>query len=664
MNTKNETKTSSIISKERFTMKKLFLFVLALAVCASAAEESLEGRVDGLQAQIDRAMAKAGINFSGEFRANFLNSTVSGDDVLDPGRKVSESVEYTSVDFDIVARPNTALSARAKFRMHQDWRIFFSDVQNPITTRWLSIDGSLMQGIVKYNLGDYTKKLTPLTLWAPELDLLYEPEIFAAGRRFAMSEAFLGGNNRVLQGVNIEFGAELYPLLKQLQADVFGARLASSGNMETGVLPFDVNAAFDKYLLGFNLSSDIMDGLSVGVSDILIYDYLESYVSGTVRGSEDAAKLASQSTNVFAGRLSADTRLFMPSDFIKVGLRAEGAFSADKRYGADAEGKAVAQDDVTGMAINAGLFAHVTLGEGNEIEFAANFVNNESAFRNDAAQTPTFFSRDIMNAEQQLGSKGFANPFDAMYRTVFKYAPSQYFGGTKPYGKNAWNNAVVAAPVGGYEDAPGLSVFQHALSGGMATANRTGPVVDLSGSFLDKGVTVGAKIAMVNNVDEIRFYEGVDIDDDGNPVQMWSRPLDAEFMDVEAGAGFDIAKFVPVVGPSLKIYGSYGMFNAKYVNYHSTESALLSAGLDYQFATRFSVLFGYQQLATTAKDGSDNEVGTLTFDNMAFGLGYKVADGGSLVAKITMTSGKSEPNGGAAVDYKAFQPELFLTVKF
>jgi hypothetical protein len=657
MKNKLNKKSSSIIRKERFTMKKMFLCVLALAMCVSAAE-SLEDRVDVLQAQIDRAMARAGIHFNGEFRSQFLNSRVDGSAVRDD-RKLNESVEYTSVDFDIVARPNTALSARAMFRLHQDWRNFFSDVQNPITSRWLSIDGSLMDGIIKYNLGDYTKKMSPLTLWSPDFDFLYEPEIFAADRRFAMSEAFLGDNNRLLQGMNIEFSAELYPLLSLIEASVFGARLAASGDGETGVLPIGIHNVFDKYLLGFNLGTEVMPGLSLGVSDVMIFEHLESSSLDS-----NTARLTAQSTNVAAGRMSVDNRVFMDDEFIRVGLKFEGARSSDRRYRID-DGNVVEADPIVGMAINAGLFARVAINDENEINLSVDFINNEADFRNEAAQTPIFFQRDIMNFEQGFAGMGLSNPFDAMYRTVFKYSPSQYvFGGPLPLGKYAYNNAIV--PVGNTDSlirSGSLSVFQSALPGGMATANRTGPVIDLKGSFLDKGVTAGVKFASLKTMDGAAGRYSLGFDSNGDEIR--SRLVNAEFTDMAFGVGLDIAKFVPAVGPSLKVSGSIGMYDAKYVDISATESSLLSLGLDYNFAPRFSILAGYQQLVTDLKDGANEDNGKLTFGNTAVGLGYRVADGGTLVVKLTMTSGKLEPVGDEpAVEYSAFQPEVFLRVKF
>jgi hypothetical protein len=695
MNTKKANKKNNVLSQERlFNMKKFFLFVLALSVCALSADDSVEERVSGLQAQIDRAMSKAGIHVSGEFRSQFLNSTLDGDAVGD-GKK-NESVEYTSVDFNIVARPNTALSARAMFRLHQDWRNFFSDVQNPITTRWLSVDGSLMQGIFKFNIGDYSRKLTPLTLWAPDLEFLYEPEIFAQNRRLAMSEAFVGDNNRALQGVNIEFKAELYPILHEVSADVFGARLAAAGTGESGVTPpgtTTVNngeywdARYDKYLLGVNVGTQIVKGAEIGVSDIFIFDYVNSYGPGTGAGAGSGrqtidsveAKLNAQATNIIAGRGKVDTRIFMEDDFINVGLNVEAALSSDNRPELDPnDNKVVLNNAVNGMAVNLGLTARAALGEDNTLKLSAGLIYNDTAFRNEAAQSPTFVQRAIMNNENALEGLGLLNPFDALYRSVFKYTPSQYFGDSKPYTKNAYTNSVLSPrQMAGIDANEYLypSFFQAALPGGMATANRVGPVGKFNGSFLDEGVTVGVKAAMLTTYAE---YEGMD------------KP---EFQEIVVGAGLNIAKFAPVIGPSLQIGGSFGMYNTKEGGYEANNS-LISVGLDYNFIPRFSLLVGGQLLKsfvppehweTAAGDRYDVKY-DYEFSHAAFGLSYKVADGGVLTLKISVLTGKKTSSEGTVglwdananngegdytykpfVDdknYMAFQPEVYLTVKF
>jgi len=638
------------------SMKKLFQVTLALMLCVSAvfAQDDLGERVDGLQARVDGVLSKAGIHFGGEFRSQFLNSEVSGDAVAD-NQKKSESAEFTSVDFDIVARPNTVLGARAVFRLHQDWRNFFSDVQNPIVTRWLSIDGQV-GGMLEYHAGDYLKKISPLTLWDHGFELLYEPEIFAADRKLAMAEAFVGDSKKALQGFDIAFKAELFPILKEVSANAFGARLATRGTKESWVVPKDREAKYDKYLLGFDIGSQIIEGAGFAVSDIYIYDYLASF-----QGSDTAAKAGNpQETNVLAGRVNFDTRVFMDGGTFLAGLNAEAAYSSDKSW------KNFDDDtSVTGMAINAGLSLRAAINEENNIKLTADYVMNDMTFRNDAAQTPNFTQRQIMNSENDLGGLGVMNPFDAMYRAVFKYVPSQYIANAQPQTKNAYNNVILSPGVSVDTAFFSPSVFQ--VAGDKATANRVGPLVKLDGSFLDEALTVGARVTMFNTKEDaiVGWIPGD---------QQIAITESGEFLTAGGGASVDIAKFVPVLGPSLKIGGSFMMYNSNSTRNNLedvaksiSESQLISAELTYNFAPRFSFLAGYQLLNTTVKSeingaasGTDQEY---KFDNLGIGFGYKVADGGNLTVKLTMLSGEG-PVGGETKSYTAMQPEVFLTVKF
>jgi hypothetical protein len=674
-------------------MKKFFLLVLALSVGVLAAEGSLDEQVKGLQAQVDRVMAKSGIHFSGEFRSQFLNSSIDGDAVGNGKR--NESVEYTSVDFDITARPNSSLSARAMFRLHQDWRNFFSDVQNPISTRWLSIDGNVQHGIYKFNIGDYHKKMSPLTVWSPDLEFLYEPDIFKENRMLAMSEMFVGNNNRALQGANFEFRAELGRaddlVIPAIEADVFGARLAARGTGESGVIAPGVATEpngeywdndYDRYLVGVNLGTQIFDGFGLGVSSILIFDYANSF-----DGDSTAARLNAGFTNVVAPRINFDSRLFMPDDMVKIGLKAEMALSSDREPYLNEDGLVFTDSSVNGMALNAGLTAQIKFDSENNLNIAADIIMNNEDFRNDAAQSPTFIQKAIMNSENNIGGLGLLNPFDALYRSVFKYSPSQYFGGPKPQTKNSYVNSILTPEQVGQVAGNGAfkypSVFQTAMPGGMATADRVGPVFKLDGSFLDKGFTVGVKGAQLNTMSETRnFIWDWVYEDDGtiavNPetgelIEEIVRidTLKGNFTEFVGGASVDFAKFAPNIGPSLVLSGSYGMYNSKYGDMMLSESGLLSIGLNYQFHERFSVLFGYQQLGTVETVESV-EIGRYTFDNTAFGLGYRVADGGKLTAKFSMLTGKREWDEQNAEEvwekkenkYRAFQPEVYLTVKF
>jgi hypothetical protein len=302
-----------------------------------------------------------------------------------------------------------------------------------------------------------------------------------------------------------------------------------------------------------------------------------------------------------------------------------------------------------------------------------------------------------MNNENALEGLGLLNPFDALYRSVFKYTPSQYFGGSKPYTKNAYTNAVLSNEEVGIinsirdkNNRPAYrypSIFQAALPGGMATADRVGPVVKFNGSFLDEGITVGVKAAALST-----YVERAD-------------GIKPQYQEAVGGAGLDVAKFAPVVGPSLHIGASYGIYNVIQGDIRN-DNSLISFGLDYSFIPRFSVLLGYQLLGSydpgfetwsrSSDDGIPDNMSRIDyvvkrdyeFSNFSFGLSYKVADGGILTAKISALSGKNilsenstytEHYKNVDIDgntpdpatrpygvkgYTALQPEVYLTVKF
>jgi hypothetical protein len=542
---------------------------------------------------------------------------------------------------------------------------------------------------------------------------MFEPEIFAQSRKFAMSESFVGDNFRSLQGANLGFKAELYPILHELEADFFAARLGTRGSVETSVTAPGIYSTdgegsydggygdrlFDKYLIGANLAAQVVKGAGAGISNILIFDHQNSFlvhraaVVPQYGASPDSvkAKLMSQWTNVIAGRANADTRLFMDDDFIKVGLNVEGAMSMDRGYKYKNIGDPLIVIDTisTGIAVNAGLNARVALGEGegdgNSIRFSADLIYNNAEFRNDAAQSPSFLQRAILNNENGLEGLGLMNPFDALYRSVYKYSPSQYFAGPKPQVKTAYTNAILTkeqiAVVNGITYGPSSdprqafqypSIFQAALPGGMATADRIGPVIGLGGSFLDNGINVGAKIAMLQTYELYNEYK-------------------PKYNEIIGGASVDIAKFAPAVGPSLVIGGSFGMYNQKPFDNVDIANNLISLGLSYNFLPRFSLLAGYQLLSssppeeTSVPDAGSGDYYRAKFDyafsNMAFGLSYKVADGGHITFKLSMLTGKKEGAGtwyerdeindtyserafSLVTDYTAVQPEVYLTVKF
>ncbi|MFP4164133.1 MAG: hypothetical protein ACLFQB_05490 [Chitinispirillaceae bacterium] len=638
-------------------MKKLFILALTLSVSAWASNDSLETRVSDLQAQMDNVLSKAGIHFNGEFRGQYLNSEVSGGLVEDTLRK-SESAEFTSIDFDIVARPNSALNARAIFRMHQDWRIFFSDLSSPIVTRWLSIDGEVGNGLFSYHAGDFKKKISPLTLWAPEVELVMEPEIFARRRRLAMAEEFLGDNNRVLQGIDLSFAAEIYPILKKLDLGFYGARLRTAEVEGTGHSLNGIESAdYTKYLWGFNGGAQIVPGLGISGTYLNIFDNIETF-----KGSRRNAELGAQNNTVFSGRLKADNQSFMASDMVDFGINAEAAISSDVIPYEDTTDEVV-DSTISDMALYADLFADLSLGDANSVNLSLGFLNNGADFRNDAAQSPTYIPQRIMNT---ANAPIPVHSFDAMYRNVFWFSPAgDGHLERHPHRKLSYTRAILEREE--YADGTVTAgdkpieldpVFQGTLPFGLATPNRTGPIVNLEGSLLNKGINVAAKVASLSDMEETEVF----IDDTTTGISP-----KAEYMETAFGANFDITRLFGISEKPLIVGGSYSLFDQT-IEESTQKSNLQSANMEWNFYKHYSLLFGYQKLHSESPEILGFQLKD-TYTNLAAGLRCEVVEGGILDIALTHVTregeGYTDVNGDPEdVDFKALQPEILLTVKF
>jgi hypothetical protein len=275
---------------------------------------------------LEHIMAKAGISFDGEFKSQFMSATVGGAAANNTRRK-NETVEYTSVDFDIKARPNTITQGRLIFRMQQDWRNFYSDISNPIFTRWVSIDGSV-KGMFSYDVGDFRQKYTPLTLYTPDIDVLYEPDLFAQQRELAKNEVFLDDNQRLLQGVNLNFGAEVYPIFNSLKLNVLATRLRSvETNIQNGSKPvgFIETSPIEKFMVGTNGEATFLKGLSVGGSYLNIFDNKESHTLY----SDSAIDTMAQNTGIVDVRGGVDIAALLNAKSWKTNVSAEMALSSD-----------------------------------------------------------------------------------------------------------------------------------------------------------------------------------------------------------------------------------------------------------------------------------------------------------------------------------------------
>lgn len=437
---------------------------LWLPVAASAAADQSE-KIDTLAKRFERLMATQGISVGGKFRGMYGGAEFSGNS-LDKSRRNDEQIGYTSVDFDLRAKPNTETQARAIFRMHMDHASFFGSPYTPLETRWLSIDGGALDGMLYYHLGNMLQKWSPLTMWAPEVGYLYTPRIFAQAQSTAMDERFLGNNNRNLQGVNVGFRAAVPPAhIDSFNVSLLAARLLMGAPLGSPATdnPFtsgaavnkkgDVNgwpsvlANYDRILLGGRANVAFLGGMQASFNFLQNKDLKSTFgvtdtsaqvskVTTSIPGTPDtiiypAARPKDSlltSGIVMGGQLQVDGSKLLASKSLILGLDAEFArsswdyfvhtevapFTTDVSVDSTnpllpktTRSENGAMDPVyeakAGIALNLGLKAGWK-GEAWSAALRGGYLMNDSLFRSDLAQTPVFRKNlgRIYNSEQDV----------------------------------------------------------------------------------------------------------------------------------------------------------------------------------------------------------------------------------------------------------------------
>lgn len=648
---------------------------------------------------LEHIMAKAGISFDGEFRSQF-GSAAAGGAAVDNTRRTNETVEFTSVDFDIKARPNTITQGRLIFRMQQDWRNFYSDISNPIFTRWVSIDGSVCKGMFSYDVGDFHQKYTPLTLYTPDIDVLYEPDLFAGQRETAEKEVFLDDNKRLLQGLNLNFAAELYPVFNSLKLNVLGTRLRSVQTSLTNgskVVGFIEASPVEKFMAGTNGDATFLKGVSVGWSYLDIFDNKGSYI-GT--GGDSAMDTMAQNTRIGDFRGGVDVAALTGAKNWKLNLSAEMALSSDDSSFYDTAGglKSLKSSAITGNALRACLTAGYTLEDAFNVSLDARFINNTSNFRNELAQTPSFFGRRIMDFENDNVATvpnfnvnaPLYSTFDAMYQQVFKFSPSpkdQTYNGSagwwykEPFSKNAYNPMVFTqselstvktrdtTKFYNYLKSPYLDpAVQLIMPFGPATPNRAGISANATLGFLSNRIQAKALFASLKEIDTTVIPAIGTMAAEALPKTAYSQ--------IGGGLKIELGSFI---GWRYPINISSSVVNSKASNdgiskdpmypAASITSAFYSENLYFKFWKRMAFLAGMEYVNNqfeTIHINTQNQ--TLT----AIGLEYKLSDGSYVtgtLGQIDVTYKSDDPartgaQDPARMDFNQKLASMFLRVLF
>lgn len=633
-------------------MRRFFFTLLSVSAFASA--ESVWENRDALEAKVDSINARRGVEIGGSIRAVSQLSSFDSDQDKNAKNEMpdTERNEFAAADLDFHFRPFENVRANVMLRFGAGMQEYFSSASKTLSIGWANVEGNIGNSLY-WVVGDFREQYSPLTLFAPGIDILYEPTIFARKRHMAEAQELIDGNQRNLQGANVQFRKYFGDFVGELRTEALFARLnktsvldlsGAEGNiLPNGELLGSSQASnMDKWLAAGNIELFPMKkNLYVGVTPMYIFDNKDSYTYTYRHLENDVSEpyeLTSinpfepdaQKTFIVSGRLGGDIAGFLKSKNLVLDLVGEFAYSSDDVYShswvlnVDGEGMPVLDDygeevytDLTEKETSDGTALLVTLNAGYQKEnafgvlLALDFVRNDSSWFNNLAQSPKFFARRILNTDKDGNSirYGVYSPlystFDALYNYSPKYAPAATTLGTDdnaiqggktesyniaPFNKNSWKGGVYTRYQLAILEMLSDPALQLTLPNGLATANRQGTRATLTANWKDYAEAQGL----------FSYFTQV------SPIPLFK---EATYMEFGGGAKIDIFKILGFQKP-LEISGSYkhsersidtdGWVEAEDLPEGTLElkSDFINAGLYVQYLPRLGVTAGFQYVTT------------------------------------------------------------------
>jgi len=461
-------------------MKKTFAALLAASVAASAA--SVADNQDLIESKVDSIGAKRGLEVTGSIRAVAQRSVLDTDADPKALNKLpnTERNEFVDADLNFGFRPFENVRANATVRLGAGMQEYFAAAAKTVSVPWLNVEGNLGNDFY-WVLGDFRQQYSPLTLFLPGVDIMYEPQIFARKRHMAQKQQMIEGNQRNLQGANLQFRHKLDDLLGEVRAEGIFARLNRTavldlGGAEGNILPKDSVAGatqasnMDKWLLAGNFEwLPFGSNTYVGVTPMYIFDNEDSYsytyrhpgnnvnalypdemvaadpILGDKSGYYEMQNinpfdLDPQKTFILSARAGADFAGMMKNSSLVLDATAEFALSKDEVRNYK---EVVAIDPLTGLAVasleqvkesvdGVALLVNANLGyKTNDwgVKLALDVVYNDSAWYNNLAQSSSFFAQRVLNSDVDgyTVKYGVHSPlyssFDALYNYSPKFSP-------------------------------------------------------------------------------------------------------------------------------------------------------------------------------------------------------------------------------------------------
>ncbi|GEM_PF-4668736 len=585
----------------------------------AASAQTLKDRMDETY---ERVLSKHGVDVGGRVDAEYFHSDLDGSAKTDTNYAF-ETTQYTSFDLDMQYRAYDNISAKASLRFYQDWQTFFATRSRILAARWLSVDGNIAKTLA-FNAGDFRQKYSYLTLWSPELDLVYEPQIFSRLRKDLMDEQYLGDNDRVLQGANLNFARRFDGPLSELRVDAIGSRVRRGEFLDAdGYQGFKfARSDMDRFALGGNAEAFLLQNLFAGGSYLVLMDDRDSYRQqvhsqdyidavaslGTPLPDglslNDKDSVVARDIRVVSARAGADIAGFLNNPALELSFTGEYAMSSEANrfawhFKKDASGKFIANETTAPGKDAKALVLELEAGyrkpdSAFSVSLTGNFLKNEAAFLNPLAQSPTFVPTRIMNTENDNGSGALYSTFDALDNGVYKFSPSRKVVSAAnayhqaPLSKTAYNNGVFSP-----EDLSAFSgdpVLQLVLPFGNATPNRSGPMARLTGDW-NRTFFATVDFAMLKEI------EGAVIDSAVAPLATFSRMGGG--IQVDGMRLFGLANALDLEGSFIR-NGAKREMAAKDKLAPEITADLAMAGIRWQMHPKWGLLGGFEQAKLTS----------------------------------------------------------------
>ena len=373
-------------------MKKMYKLLLSLLVTATAASAVSDYDMNmQLKAKQDSLEAKRGLEIDGNIKGVLNNVYMSSDQEKAELNKMpnAERSQFVTADLGFHFRPYDAVRFNAILRFEAGMQNYFASSAKSISVPWLNVEGNIGSAFY-WVVGDFREQYSPLTLYSPSGidEILYEPMIFTRGREMAMSNAMIEGNQRNLQGVNLQLRNDFGGMAGEVRLEGIFARLrrvqlldfsGSNGNLlpnggnsvvnDGAVYPGSYQSAnMDKWMLSGNFEYlPVNKNVFLGFTGMYVFDDSASFtrtmrpenqeviVDGQLQSYEDGSlgmvtnptsfdlgeykpdyinplDLDPQRTTVFAGRLGVDVAGLMANKELTLDLMGEYAMSSDKLY--------------------------------------------------------------------------------------------------------------------------------------------------------------------------------------------------------------------------------------------------------------------------------------------------------------------------------------------